>query len=118
MVFGAGFLLGPIRVFYLAPRIGERWAELAEMPVMLTVIVLAARWVVGRFGLTKNSAWFTGLAAFAMLTAVEFGLVLALRGLTLRDYLETRDPVSGSVYGLALVLFAAMPRLCRPKTEA
>jgi len=29
-VLGAGFVLGMSRVPFLVPRIGERWAELAE----------------------------------------------------------------------------------------
>ena len=46
LVFGTGFLLGPIRLLWLVPRFGTRIAELMEMPVMLVVIVLAARWTV------------------------------------------------------------------------
>ena len=34
LVLGTGFMLGVVRVPFLAPRIGERWAELAEMPIM------------------------------------------------------------------------------------
>lgn len=33
LVFGAGFLLGCIRVPFLVPRLGARVAELLEMPV-------------------------------------------------------------------------------------
>lgn len=43
IVFGAGFVLGPIRVLWLVPRVGTRVAELMEMPVMLLVSVLSAR---------------------------------------------------------------------------
>jgi hypothetical protein len=32
IVFGTGFVLGMFRVPILVPLIGERWAELAEMP--------------------------------------------------------------------------------------
>jgi len=28
LVFGAGFMLGPIRILWVAPRLGERMAEL------------------------------------------------------------------------------------------
>ena len=34
LVFGAGFVLGMIRVPFLVPRLGERVAELVEMPFM------------------------------------------------------------------------------------
>jgi hypothetical protein len=46
LVFGAGFVLGPIRILYLVPRLGTRTAELMEMPMMLAVVMFAARWVV------------------------------------------------------------------------
>ena len=39
LVFGAGFVLGVLRISFLVPRFGERLAELAEMPLMLLVIV-------------------------------------------------------------------------------
>ena len=49
LVLGAGFVLGTIRVPFLVPRLGERYAELLEMPIMFVVIVLAARYVVRRY---------------------------------------------------------------------
>src|SRR5262245_56776337 len=49
VVFETGFVLGPIRVPWVVPRVGIRAAELMEMPVMLVVVVLAARWIVRRF---------------------------------------------------------------------
>ena len=48
IVFGAGFVLGIIRVLFALPLLGEGAAELLEMPLMLTVIVLAARWITKR----------------------------------------------------------------------
>ncbi len=42
-VFGAGFVLGTIRVLWSVPRFGERNAELLEQPLMLIAVVLAAR---------------------------------------------------------------------------
>lgn len=50
IVFGAGFVLGSVRVPFLVPRVGARMAELAEMPFMLLAIVLAAGYIVRRFG--------------------------------------------------------------------
>lgn len=34
---------------------------------------------------------------------------VALQACTLRDYIATRDPVSGGVYVLMLLVYAAMP---------
>jgi hypothetical protein len=111
LVFGAGFILGPIRMTLLVPRIGERWAELLEMPVMLAVIIMASQWVVEHFSLPADVSLRlgTGGLAFALLLTAEFSLVLRLRRMTIRDYLATRDPVSGTAYYLMLGVFALMP---------
>jgi hypothetical protein len=110
-VFAAGFVLGAIRVPLLVPRLGVRWAELIEMPLMLAVIVFAARRIVRRHALGPATAGpiGAGMLALALLLAAEFGLVLQLQGGTLAGYLESRDPVSGSVYATMLVVFALMP---------
>ena len=113
VVFGAGFALGPIRVLWLVPRVGVRTAELLEMPIMLLVIVLAARWIVHRFTVprTASARFVMGLVALALLLTAELTLVLCLQGMTVRAYLATRDPVSGTVYLVMLGVFAAMPWL-------
>ena len=54
IVLGTGFALGVVRVPFLVPQLGERYAELLEMPIMFVVIVLAARHVVRRFKLAPD----------------------------------------------------------------
>ena len=111
MVFSAGFLLGVIRVLWLAPHLGERTAELIETPVMLGIIVYAARYLVNRWHhlLSLHSVLISGIIALALLLVLEFTVVLYARDLTLSDYFATRDPVSGTVYAVSLLLFAIMP---------
>jgi hypothetical protein len=113
IVFGAGFVLGPIRILWAAPRFGPRGAELMEMPIMLTVIFLTARWTVRRLGVSALPArrLAMGSAALALLLAAEFTLALWLRGLSIPDYLASLDPVTGPVYAGALGAFAVMPLL-------
>ncbi len=113
LVFGAGFVLGVVRLLWLVPRLGERAAELAEMPVMLVVIVAAAWWVTRRLAVPRNAAarLAMGVLALVFLLAVEFTVVLWLRGLPLEQYFATRDPVAGAVYYALLGVFAAMPAL-------
>jgi hypothetical protein len=51
-----------------------------------------------------------GLVGLGLMLVAEFGFVL-WRCLSIRDYLATRDPVSGTVYYLMLGVFAIMPLL-------
>ena len=113
IVFGAGFALGTIRVLLLVPRVGERTAELMESPIMLAVTVLAARWIVRRFAvpLAASQRLGIGLVALGFLLLAELAVVLSLRGLTVAEYLATRDAVAGTVYLILLALFALMPLL-------
>jgi hypothetical protein len=111
VVFGAGFMLGTLRILLLVPRIGTRAAELVETPVMIAISWFAARWVVRRIELPSATRprLGMGLVALALMLVAEFSLVLRLRGLTLEEYFATRDPVSGAAYYSALVLLALMP---------
>ena len=40
LVFGAGFVLGPIRILWVVPHFGTRLAELMETPIMFVVIIV------------------------------------------------------------------------------
>ena len=113
VLFALGFALGSLRVLWLVPRLGERWAELAEMPIMLFAIVLAARRIFSRPRAphTRGARLAAGLLALALLLSVEFSVVLWLRGLTLEQYFATRDPVSGAAYVALLLVFAFLPAL-------
>ena len=113
IVFGAGFVFGTIRQLWAVPRLGEMTAELIEMPFMLVVIVLAAGWTVSRFRIEPlfRPRLVVGLIALGLLLFAELTLVLGLRQLTLPEYIETRDPVSGTVYLVMLGVYALMPSL-------
>jgi hypothetical protein len=113
LVFAAGFALGIVRVLWLIPRLGVRVSELLEMPLMIGISFLAARWVVRRlpesFG--PKSRLALGIVSLSYLLVLEIALTTRVRNLSLSDYLETRDPVSSAAYLLALIVFALMPRL-------
>ena len=110
LVVGAGFILGPIRILFIVPRFGVLVAELMEYPLMLVVIVAAARWLVRKFQIAEQTL-LVGLLALGLMMAFELTLVLWLRGLTLTEYLSQRDPLSSYIYYLMLVVFALMPLL-------
>ncbi len=120
LVFGAGFVLGAIRVPFLVPRLGERVAELVEMPFMFVVIVLSARFITGRFALPAGAVprLGAGFLALGLLAAAEVLLAVALQDRTLGEYVASRDPVSGTVYLAMLALFALMPLVLARVTAA
>jgi hypothetical protein len=120
LVFGVGFILGFFRVLILVPLVGDRLAELLEAPLMLAAIYFSSRFVTRRFvALRRVEYFYSGLLALLILLAVEFTVVLALQGLSIREYLAERDPVVGAVYVVMLVIFAVMPVLLgRARVEA
>lgn len=113
LVLGTGFVFGMIRVPFLVPRLGERYAELLEMPFMFVAIVLAARYVIRRFALPTSQSirLKVGFTALALSVLAELLLAAVLQSRSLVQYIASRDPVSGSVYLVMLLLFALMPSI-------
>ena len=113
LVFGSGFVLGIIRTLWIVPRLGARTAELMEMPLMLVVIVFAARWTVKRMSVSPAPSARLGMGAVALafVLMAEVTLTIWLRGLSIHEYLATRDPVAGTAYYLMLGVFAIFPLL-------
>lgn len=113
LVFGTGFVLGAVRVPLLVPRLGERLAELLEMPWMALAMVLAARLVVRRqlVGCGPFTRAATGALALAFMVTAELAVGLVLQQRPLQDILTDRDPVSGVVYLALLALYALLPLL-------
>ena len=111
LVFGAGFVLGPIRILLVVPHVGIRAAELMEAPIMLMVIIAASRWIARRFPGTAElpSRLAVGVLSLALMLGAELSLAHALRGISVREYLSNRDPVSGTVYYALLVVLAVLP---------
>ncbi len=113
LVFGAGFVLGTVRTLWIVPRVGTRTAELMETPIMLVVTIVAARWTVLRLAVPSAPSARLGMGgvALGLLLVAEVTLVLWLRGMSIREYLASRDPVAGAVYYVMLGVFAIVPLL-------
>ena len=111
LVFGVGFALGTLRVLVIIPLVGVRTAELIEFPIMLAVSYMAATRVIKWLAVLPTLMGRIEMGAFALilLLAAEFGFVLWLRGMSLAEYFETRDPLTGTIYYVSLIIFAAMP---------
>lgn len=111
LVFSVGFVLGIGRVLVLLPVLGERAAELIEMPIMVVVIVLAARWIVTRRLDTRrlSSALIVGFSAMGLVLIADLVVGILLRGMSPIEVFSHRDPISGTAYYMSLLLFACMP---------
>ena len=83
LVFGAGFLLGPIRVLLLEPRIGPVAAVLCEAPLLLLAIYLAA------LGVPRDAATLAliGIGAIALQQVADFVVGVGLRGMSFVEQL-------------------------------
>lgn len=115
VVYLAGFALGLLREVLIAPVVGRVAAVLVEMPLMLVVMVLAAKSVGRRMAVPSDiaSRLRMGVVAFGLLTLAEAVSAKILRGHDLGQWLQSFATAEGFVSLLMFVLFAAMPMLVR-----
>ncbi len=52
-----------------------------------------------------------GFLALALLVTAEISLVGPLQGYSINEYFSSRDPISGTVYYVLLLVYALMPFL-------
>jgi hypothetical protein len=112
-VFGAGFLLGPIRVFWLEPRLGPVVATACEAPLLLVAMIVAARWIPRAFGFARDQKALVaiGIGALALSIIADFTVGLWLRGVSPTQQLAQLVTGQGLVYLGLLVSFMVMPGL-------
>ena len=113
IVFGVGFLLGPMRVYLLEPRLGETMATLCEAPFLLIVIVLAARWLPKRFNMRMSAASLAavGLGGLFLQQLADVVVGTLLRGITLAQQLSQLATPAGLIYMGLLLAYVVMPVL-------
>jgi hypothetical protein len=109
--FGLGFLLGTIRVLFLAPRLGEGWAVALELPVMLGASYLACRFLVRAVpvapALAPRAAM--GGTAFGLLMIAEFTVGLAMFGRSPAQHFALYAEPAKAAGLAAQIVFATFP---------
>ena len=113
LVFVPAFAFGVFRTLILAPRLGPAVAVLIEAPVILTLSWFAARWCVRRFGVTQAMGvrLLMGLAAYALLMAVEFAFAVAVFGQSPAGYAASLQTTPGVLGITAQLGFALIPMI-------
>ncbi|MBS0374241.1 MAG: hypothetical protein JSR73_06645 [Proteobacteria bacterium] len=111
-IYAAGFALGIVRSWLVAPRIGERRAQLLEVPLMLLIgFVLSGRVRDRLRGCTGGELLRAGALAIVVLLVLEAATGMLLRGGSVRDALINPDPVAGAAYYAALLFLLVLPAL-------
>lgn len=110
-VFALGFLLGTIRVLYVAPRLGEASAVLVELPLMLTASWLLCGLIVTCAGVPASVQVraVMGTTAFVLLMLGELGVSTLLLGRSAAEHLQTYREASALLGLAAQVAFASFP---------
>ena len=113
IVFGVGFLLGPIRVLWLEPRVGPIIAAACEAPFLLAAMIVAARWIVARVGLQQDalSLLLMGLGALVLQQAADFAVGIGLRDIGPSAQLAQFATPQGLIYAALLAAFVVTPLL-------
>jgi hypothetical protein len=117
VVFALGFVLGSLRVLWLAPLVGLVPATLIELPLMLGASWWASGWLVRRFAIAdKGAALAMGGIAFALLMAAECAVGVGMMGLTPGQWLADFAQPHAAIGLAGQVVFALMPwwRACSP----
>jgi|SRR5215472_9779546 len=119
LMFGVGWILGPIRELWAMPRFGRLTGVLLEAVIMLIAMAVSAQWVIRRFRVkpTFGSTISMGLVALGILVPVELAGVVWVRGLPLPEYLASFATAPGLVSLLMFLLFANADARDRGKSQ-
>lgn len=118
MVFIAGTIFGSVRRLVLLPLLGERYATLTEMPLMLLATWQSAQFTLWQSHIRHGRAIDSvlpiciGILGLIWLALIESGITaMHKRGgwTAVKAYFLDRDVVAGSAYGLALLAYTLMP---------
>jgi hypothetical protein len=115
VMFGLGFLLGPLRILLLEPWLGATGAVLVEAVPMIVAMLLVAPWVARLFGVPPSAAARLGMGAvgLVLLLAADTLLGWLLFGRGIEALLARAETWDGRVYLALLLLFFLMPLLRR-----
>jgi hypothetical protein len=112
-LFSLGFVLGTIRVIFVAPRSGTLAATIAEVPIMLIVAFWACRWSIRRWHVSGAITTRMAMAIWflVLLFVFETALGSALFGRTMTEQWEVLTTSAGLIGLAAQVIAALLPTM-------
>jgi hypothetical protein len=115
MVFAVGLALGPVRVLWVEPVLGQTIAVLCEAPLLILAMNVAAKLAPRWVGMSGGWAAYLamGVLALALQQTADLAVGFGLRGMTLSEQLAYFATPPGYIYAVSLVAFALMPLLVR-----
>lgn len=110
IIFALGFVLGTVRVMWLAPAVGLLPATAMELPVMLGASWWAAGRVLRRFDIKGGGAALAmGALAFALLVGAECALAVVLIGQSVGAWIAGLAEPHAALGLAGQVAFALIP---------
>ena len=111
IVFGVGFLLGPVRILVLEPLVGPTLAVACEAPILVAVMIASSRWLPARLGMPPKIPALAamGVGALVLQQTADLAVGIFLRAMTPSQILANFATPAGAIYALTLAAFAAMP---------
>lgn len=111
LVFALGFVLGTLRVFLLAPALGDLGAVLVELPMMLVASWLICHWLTRLLRVPSDmpARLVMGGSAFVFLIVAEISLSLWLFGNSIAAHFGNYGTAHGAAGLAGQIAFAAFP---------
>jgi len=113
ILFLTGFVLGALRVFLVAPRLGDVTAVLLELPLMLVASWVVCRFLIRRMAVAARATprLLMGLTGFVLLMLAETALGLVGFGRSLDMQLTALAQPAGLIGLAGQLAFGAIPLL-------
>jgi hypothetical protein len=118
-LFTLGFVLGTIRVLFIAPRFGPLAATAAEVPIMLIAAFWACRWSMRRWRVPSAITTRLAMALWFLVLLFVFETLLgaALFGRTMIEQWAALATPAGLIGLAAQVIAALLPTMVGRRSD-
>lgn len=113
-VFTVAFVIGAVRVTFVAPALGPLLAVALEVPLILAISWWIAGQVLRRWSPTRAERLAMGIFSFAMLMLLELCTAMAF-GETVGQFFTTMTTAAGALGLAGQIGFALIPLIRQPK---